>query len=459
MTDSDGWAKLDKSGEQRGPGREAFEVPPFARLSRAHAFGVGGDALIALALAGSLFFSVDPSAARSKVALYLVVTMVPFVAIAPLVGPAIDRFPGGRRLMIFATMVLRAVLCLLMARHLDNILLYPEAFTVLMCGKAYHVAKSALVPTLLTKKTRLVDLNSKLSLLAGVSGAAAMVPGGLLSWLGGPSWVFGLAAILFAIGAILSLRIPRTQVAVLPPDALEIAELRSLGVRFAAVAMALMRSIVGFMLFLLAFHLRDIDAHTAWFGAMIVASTIGSLSGAITVPKLRNRFREEHILVAVLSAVATVGMFVAFTGGNNAAALLSMTVGYAAGGGKLCFDSIVQRDAPDANKGRSFARFETRFQLAWVGGAIIPVIVPFRLLTVYSGYVAISLTAAFAAATYALALRDIDKGNEPPATADRLKVREGYETMSRVAAKAMARRQARVERRGLKENKKRTSND
>jgi hypothetical protein len=34
----------------------------------------------------------------------------------------------------------------------------------------------------------------------------------------------------------------------------------------------------------------------------------------------------------------------------------------------------VQRDAPDANRGRAFAQFETKNQLAWVVGGIIPVI-------------------------------------------------------------------------------------
>ena len=38
---------------------------------------------------------------------------------------------------------------------------------------------------------------------------------------------------------------------------------------------------------------------------------------------------------------------------------------------KLAFDSIVQRDAPDANRGRSFAKFETRFQIIWVVGALL----------------------------------------------------------------------------------------
>ena len=43
---------------------------------------------------------------------------------------------------------------------------------------------------------------------------------------------------------------------------------------------------------------------------------------------------------------------------------------------KLAFDSLVQRDAPDANHGRFFSRFEARFQIAWVAGAFAPAVVP-----------------------------------------------------------------------------------
>ena len=35
------------------------------------------DAMVAVALAGSIFFSIDPSAARWRVALYLVLTIAP----------------------------------------------------------------------------------------------------------------------------------------------------------------------------------------------------------------------------------------------------------------------------------------------------------------------------------------------------------------------------------------------
>ena len=55
--------------------------------------------------------------------------------------------------------------------------------------------------------------------------------------------------------------------------------------------------------------------------------------------------------------------------------MLAVVVNFAAAVGKLAFESIVQRDAPQANRGRAFARFETRFQLAWAVAGLIPVVI------------------------------------------------------------------------------------
>ena len=53
-----------------------------------------------VALADSLFLSIDPSAARGRVLLFLVISFAPFLVIAPLIGPVIDRAAGGRRTVI-----------------------------------------------------------------------------------------------------------------------------------------------------------------------------------------------------------------------------------------------------------------------------------------------------------------------------------------------------------------------
>ena len=125
-----------------------------------HAAAVAGDTLIALALANSLFFDIDPNAARGKVTLYLALTMAPFAVVAPLdIGLALDRARGGRRFMVIGANALRAVICVLMIRDIDGLLLFPEAFAVVL-AKSYHVAKSAIVPTVVSSDAELVEANS-----------------------------------------------------------------------------------------------------------------------------------------------------------------------------------------------------------------------------------------------------------------------------------------------------------
>lgn len=50
---------------------------PFARLAVAHALSTAGDAVVAIALANTLFFQVDPTDAQGRVLLYLLFTMAP----------------------------------------------------------------------------------------------------------------------------------------------------------------------------------------------------------------------------------------------------------------------------------------------------------------------------------------------------------------------------------------------
>src|SRR3954452_18071393 len=48
-----------------------------------------GDALIAVALAGTMFFTLDVKQAQGQLALSLLVPMAPFALVAPLIGPAL----------------------------------------------------------------------------------------------------------------------------------------------------------------------------------------------------------------------------------------------------------------------------------------------------------------------------------------------------------------------------------
>ena len=413
----DGWRSLPTPRR----GAEAFEVTPFGRLARAHAVAVAGDTLVAIALAGTLFFSIEVGQARSEVFLYLALTMAPFAIVAPLVGPALDRVVGGRRWMIIGSSALRAFVCLLMVRDVDSLLLFPEAFAYLVLAKSYQVAKSALVPTVVRSHEGLVEANSKLSLISGVVGLAAAIPGGLLLRFGGSEWVLALAVVVFAVGVAISWKVPKVQVAAGPESAEGKAELRGVGVRLAASAMALLRGIVGFLTFLLAFSLRTDGSPTWHFGVVLALSAVGSLLGAAVAPALRRQASEERIISALLVVVAVSAIIGAWIGSLPGAALIAAMVGVGAASAKQAFDSIVQRDAPDANRGRSFARFETRFQLVWVAGAVLGIIP----MPMWLGFVLVAATSAFAGLSYAAGSRgvaDVDRRHRRRIARDRKSV-------------------------------------
>jgi MFS-type transporter involved in bile tolerance (Atg22 family) len=389
-----GWQPL--GSPRRRQGADAFYLSPFARLARTHLLTTLGDALVTISLAGSLFFSVDAHEARWKVFLYLVLTVAPLALVAPFIGPALDRSHGGRRWMVVACNGGRAVLCLLMVGYLDSLWLFPVAFGVLALGKAYGVAGRALVPTVVRNDHELVEANSKLQMLSGLAAPLAGVVAGPIYALTGAEGVVVEALLVYAAASLAALRIPSTQVAHTPVSAAEAAELRGVGVLLASGGMAVIRGIVGFLTLLLVFAVRD---EPKWHLGLIGGLTgAGALVGAALAPRLRQRLTEERMLMATLGFAVVVASGAAWRGGLAVSAAMGATIAIVSTCARMAFDSIVQRDAPDANRGRSFARFEVRFQLAWVLGAVLPLL--FLPIPVRVGFAGIAIAAAFALFSY-----------------------------------------------------------
>jgi len=392
--------------------RRPWAPSPFTRLARAHAASVSGDALFAIGLAGSVFFSLDFTSARWRVALYLLLTIAPFAIAAPLIGPAIDRIKGGRRWIIVGSMLMRAVLAFFVVRHMNTILFYPEAFGMLIMQKIYSISKSAVIPSTVHSDEELVQANSQLTTLSSIAVVIAAVPGGILYAIGGGRATVALGAIVFAVGTILALQLPPTTVAAEPAGEAEREELRSAGITHASVAMSLIRGMVGFLSFMLAFEFKNAGAPLWQLGLVAATAQFGFFAGSLIVPRLRRVITEERILVGSLIVTSVAGLVTAFIGGLGGAALLSMMLGVTSCSAKQAFDSIVQRDAPDANRGRSFAKFETRFQMIWVIGALIPIIIPIPSAL---GFGLIAIAASIAVALYLVGLRNVRAGRVPVA--------------------------------------------
>lgn len=394
--------------------------------------------MVATALAGSLFFSIPTSEARGRVLLYLVITMAPFAVVSPLMGPLLDRMAGGRRWMVILAAISRALVAYLMIANVQSLWLFPLAFTMLVLQKSYSIARSALVPMTVNDDAELVLANSKLALISGIMGFTGGAPGAALMKFGGPEWSLGLAVVVYLVLTVFALQLPQTSVAEERETIEEREELQSTSIRLAASGMGLLRATVGFLTILLAFDLRGNNRPLWEYGVVGAASIAGSLIGAVAAPRIREVAAEERILIGALTATFVAACLSAtLLEGVAAAALLAFVLGVSAAAGKLAFDSIVQRDAPDANRGRSFARFEARFQVLWVVGATIAV----AKMPAQAGYVIILAVVGFAAFSYAvglLAARQRSTGEATPATAAATEIEEQMSKLSMSARERAA---------------------
>ncbi|MSO80036.1 MAG: hypothetical protein EXQ79_10615 [Acidimicrobiia bacterium] len=394
--------------DPRVPMDKRFAPPtPFARLMWAHAASAAADACIAASLVGSLFFASPASSSREKLLLYLVISFAPFAIIWPLLGPALDRSSGGRRLVVTLSLVGRAVLCIFMSRYItkegsDALLMYPLAFGVLVLQKSYSVAKSSLLPGLVDDEAGLVRANSRLALASVIASFAGAAPAALLQVVADADWSLVFAAFVFVTATMLSLQIPKVAPMLRSKEEIDLEqeEMHLPSVLLSGSAMGVLRGAAGFLAFFSAFALKKDIVGLGFVGGFAFG---GAFLGNLCAPMLRERVREEVLLASALATAAFLVLAGAVVGGVPGFALSGLAIGVGAASGKLGFDSLLQRDAPDAIRGRAFARFETRFQAMWAIGALLGLIPLNRQvgLMVLAGilvFVALSYTAGLRAA-------------------------------------------------------------
>jgi Major Facilitator Superfamily len=394
---------------------------PFGRLALVHTLQAAGTACVTVSLAGSLFFSISLHAAKGRVLLYLLLTIAPFALVGPALSPLLDRGRQARRTSVGISNLGSAVLCILMARDLHSLLLFPEAFGVLVLAKLYLVGRAALVPEMAPSGDDLASANAKLAVLASLGGFAA-TPFAIAFLQIGAAWTLGLGAVIFAAGTVAASRLPKPAgVTLAPPvesshDELpgrhfgqaeykEVRDQRRLlglslypgAVISAIAAMSIARGVVGFTEFFLAFALRRSHAATWWFGVLIVGSAAGSLIGSLIVPRLRRYISARQIIIGALAGMVAGAVLSAIIGGRWAQAVLTFVVGIGPMSAKPALDSIVQKNVPTSLLGRAFGRLETRLQLFWVVAAILGVLIPFSLK---AGDIVIAVACGFACISY-----------------------------------------------------------
>ncbi|MFI6285893.1 MFS transporter [Streptomyces sp. NPDC051018] len=368
------------------------------RLIELHAVNGAGDVMITVALASTVFFSVPTDEARGRVTLYLAITLAPFALLAPVIGPLLDRLPHGRRAAMAGAMLTRAVLALTMSGAVvtGSLELYPAALGVLVASKAYGVVRSAVVPRLLPPRFSLVKANSRVT-LAGLlaTGIAAPIGAGLHRI--GPEWTLYGACALFLLGTYWALRLPHkvdsakgertARIITQGPRRPIIAQgprrpsLRTVGpsVLHGLQANAAFRCLSGFLIFFLAFLLREhpLNGQSAAvsLGIAGVAAGTGNALGTAVGAWLKAR-GPETIIATVLGLVLTAAVLAAVFFGAGMVAVLAATAGLCQALAKLSLDALIQRDVPEEVRTSAFARSETLLQMAWVLGGAIGIVIP-----------------------------------------------------------------------------------
>jgi MFS family permease len=377
-----------------------------------------GDALIAVALAGTMFFNLDVEQAQGQVALYLLVTMAPFALVAPLIGPALDHMRHARRIAIAGTMLARGLLCWGMAGavlHKDPVTLMPAAFGALVLSKAFGVSRSAVTPRVLPEGLNLVTANARASFCGTVAASIAAPLGAGLIAVTNAGWALRIATLVFIAGAILGIRLPAhvdTPETAPAPDAVpEAAPAPTAGrwrtllrvgpvVGEAMRANAALRALSGFLILYLAFLLRtggfvhSVSPNVA-LGMLAASAGLGGLVGTGLGALLKARAPLGIVFSTLLVATLTAAVCAVFFG--LVAALAVAFVGALGQSlGKLGLDAIVQREIGEEVRSSTFAVSETIHQLVWVVGGLaglgMSIIAP-------NGHIALAIIAAALAVT------------------------------------------------------------
>jgi len=359
----------------------------------------GTDAMITVALAGTVFFGASTSAQRGNILLYLLITMAPFAVVAPVIGPVLDRFQHGRRWTMAATGFGRAILALVMSGHpTDLLVLYPCALGSLVLSKAYGVVRAAAAPRLLPPGLTQNQANARLTIFGlGSTIVFGGTVGVLIKITGSYSFGLFITALAFVGCGISALRLPKQIDSAPPVPGSRDGEGRRSRVPVQAplwrklviwaergfderMVLALqgessLRLLSGMMTIFLAFHVQA-TTHgfsAAWhLGAIAGGAGLGNFVG--TALGTRLRLTKPGLIIVIATAVAALALVLAALDFSLLFIVIAMFASAICNSiSKISLDSMIQSEVAETLRSSAFARSETFLQLAWVLGAALGV--------------------------------------------------------------------------------------
>ncbi|WP_392507740.1 MFS transporter [Naumannella halotolerans] len=427
----------------------------FRRLLALRVATQASDAAMQVGLAAYVLFSPNEQPDAGSIVAVLAITLLPFSLVGPFISPSLDRW--NRRQVFVVTDMVRVVLATGVAvlvvfgerSGLAMAAIYVLALLALSINRFMMAGMSAALARTVDPDEYLLA-SSTMPIVGPIGGAIGAGTAAAIRLIGGasmPTWqadalIFVAAAIGFAIGIQLALRIPRTALGPDPEEAELVPMRRQAGLVLGDLADAVRhlreRSTAGLgLLIVLAqritygmvtvsaillyrnwFNTVDqVDTALAQLGIWLAATGAGYIAAAPIAPIIGRRFGVRNMLLAgiVLCAVVQLVPGSIFTQATLVIAAFFLGLGSQAL--KVGVDTLIQAQVDDEFKGRSFVLYDMIFNVALVtGGALVWWLFPSDGHTL-AGFVALAVVFALIAAVFAVASRRIgvsvfDRGTE-----------------------------------------------
>lgn len=374
----------------------------FRQLFGARLGSQWADGMFQASLAGSVLFNPQHAASPADMAASFAVMLLPYSIVGPFVGTLLDRY-SRRHLMMFAQL-LRGLLGLLTAAMVwigyQGIGFYIGALLALSLSRFFLSGCSAALPHVVSQNT-LVSANA----FTTTSGSVISIIGGGMS-IG----LLGLAtkgdhgyAVICAVSLVGNLAaaylmsrfappsigpdLMTRQTAARPGDVLrEFAE----GARHLAqhreaagvlTTIATHRFVFGLVSVSLLLQFKNhvdpgglLPGDIAGVGVALAVGGVGTLIGATITPAVTRLIGKNAWIVSVYATFGVLAGLILLVDRPWALLAASFALGFAGQSVKVCADTIVQETIHESFQGRTFAVYDTTFNVMFVLGVIFATI-------------------------------------------------------------------------------------
>lgn len=386
---------------------QLWRLRGFRRLTYTRLLSQAGDGMFQVAIATTIFFDPTQAANAPRIAIGFAVLLAPFTLVGPLVGPLIDRWQRQRIILVgnLTRLALTGLIVAVMLARGPEWALLVLALLTLSVNRFLLAAMTAGIPQIVPRAD-LLTANSVLPTLGTLAAALGAAIGGAVTFVAPrisdtnlASTALLVAGGAFGLSSLAAMLLGRRD---LGPERTRarldfVQQFKSLGHELSTGARYLYAAVT-------PFHgLAVMGAQRLLYGLMFVASILisrhilgdpdqpeqavekftlvllcaaaGFGLAAVLTPLWGDRVGRQQWVVMCLMVGAAGQALLAIS--SDAWALLgaAVIVSFAVQGGKIAVDTIVQRDTPDAIRGRAFTLYDVVYNSAFISSAAIGALV------------------------------------------------------------------------------------